>query len=92
MKIKDIFRDPDRPWMYPFSKVKRDAIEGYYLDWEEEPGLIPSPDLVSVGDLVQDVALNATPYWRVSGVFDGKIFVVPYGENPFSNRSRCRGC
>lgn len=83
MKIRDIFRDPDQPWMYPFVKVKRDSIEGYYIDWSEDSGLIPDPELVQVGDLVQDVSLNATPYWRVTGVFENNIYVEPYGDNPF---------
>lgn len=83
MKIKDLMRDPQQPWMYPFSKVKKDTVEGFYIDWDEEPGLIIDPELVSVGDLISDVSLNAEPYWVVTQVVDHLIYVNLHGANPF---------
>lgn len=84
MKIRDIFRDPNQPWMYPFTKVKKDTIEGWLISWsEEEPGYIPDPDLVNIGDLVSDTVPNAPPYWKVTGIVDKTIYLDPYGDNPF---------
>lgn len=83
MKIGDIFRDSDQPWMYPFTKIVKDPIEGYFIDWENEHGLIPDPSLVNIGDLISDSSLNATPYWKVTGVFDNFIYIDPFGDNPF---------
>jgi len=84
MKIRDIFRDADQPWMYPFSQVKKDPVEGWYILWSEEnPGYIPDPDLVNIGDLVSDISPSARPYWEVTGVFGHNIYLKPFGDNPF---------
>ena len=72
-------------WMYPFKKVKRDSVEGYYLDWFDEPGSIHDISKVQAGDKIADRALNMTPYWEVSGIDPdkGRIYVNPIEPNPF---------
>ena len=72
-------------WQYSFNQVKHDPVEGYYLDWFEDPGSIHDITKVSAGDKIADNQLNMTPYWEVSGVDEnkGRIYVIPIGQNPW---------
>lgn len=72
-------------WQYPFQKVKKDVVEGWYLDWFDYPGSIHKIESVQVGDKVGDDKLNMTPYWEVSGIDEdkGRIYVNPIEPNPW---------
>lgn len=94
MKIGDLFDHDFDPniaraifkeygvWPYPFSEVKRDSIEGYFIDWTNNPVDLPIED-INVGDKVADQSLNFTPYWEVSFVDDKRIYLNPVEPNPF---------
>ena len=71
-------------WMYPFKNIKHDGNE-WYIDWFEDPGSISDIEQINIGDNIADLALNMTPYWKVSYVDSdsGKIFVTPIEPNPF---------
>lgn len=77
---------------YPFNRVKKDNVEGWYLDWAKAPGTIwfgavNSQDINDVqnGDSVADSQLNMTPYWKVTWVDPqaGRVYVDPVEPNPF---------
>jgi len=72
-------------WLYPFKNVKRDNIEGWYIDWFDNPGSIHEIEKVNIGDKVADFSLNMTPYWEVNGVDSdrGTIYLTPIEPNPF---------
>jgi hypothetical protein len=72
-------------WLLPFKAVKKDAIEGWYIDWAENPGSVSDISKVKIGDKVADYSLNFTPYWTISGVDETKnrIYLNPIEPNPF---------
>ncbi len=94
MKIGDLFDHDFDPniaraifekydvWPYPFSSVKRDPVEGYYIDWLNNPVDLPIED-INVGDKVADQSLNMTPYWVVDFVGPERIYLKPIAPNPF---------
>ena len=64
-------------WMHPFADVRKDE-QGFYILREENPdGWRMQPD-----DLIQDVALNTTPYWRVTSNDQERVSLEPIGPNP----------
>lgn len=64
-------------WMHPFADVRKDS-GGFYILREDNPdGWRMQPD-----DLIQDVALNSTPYWRVLANDQERIDLEPIGPNP----------
>lgn len=71
-------------WLYPFSKVKQQSGEGWFIDWLGEPEGIPI-DEVEIGHKVADWSLNETVYWTVRDVDvdHGRIWLEPTDENPF---------
>lgn len=72
-------------WLLPFSAVKKDSKEGWYVDWSETPGSISDIEDVQIGDKVADYAINMTPYWEISGTDPQKnrIYLTPIEPNPF---------
>lgn len=72
-------------WQYPFQAVKKDPVEGWYLDWFENPGSIHKIENAQIGDKVGDDKLNMTPYWEISNIDEqsGRIYVNPIEPNPF---------
>lgn len=72
-------------WMYPFSKIKKDTTEGWYIDWFDDPGGIHDMNSASIGDKVADQTLNMTPYWEISFINadQGRIYLNPIEPNPF---------
>lgn len=91
MKIGDFFeeQDWDKPmgvWQYPLAQVKRDPVEGYYIDYLTFPGLLVI-DKMQVGDNIAGDTLNLTPLWTVTHIDDqqSRVFVTPTDANPFSS-------
>jgi len=83
-KVGDLFRrrPDDEPWRFPFNDVKRDPIEGYFLDASGDLAMLQS---AQTGDKVADFAISDRPYWEIKFVDEssGRIWVEPIGENPF---------
>ncbi len=77
-------------WMYPFSSAKRDNVEGWYLDWFNNPGSIQDIAQVQVGDQISDFSLNMTPLWKVTATDEnsGRIYVEPIEPNPYLQPGR----
>jgi len=68
-------------WMHRFSDVRSDNM-GFYLLHEDNPDAWR----MKPGDLIQDVAVNAQPYWEVeeNDRFETKrVSLRPIGPNPF---------
>lgn len=80
-------------WQYRFDRVKKDPVEGYYLDWFDNPGSIHDISKVEIGDQVADQSLNMTPYWEISGTDEdkGRIYVTPLPDNPLTTGVRAGG-
>jgi len=64
-------------WMHPFSDVRKDEA-GFYILREDNP----DGWRMKQNDLIQDVALNTTPYWRVVANDQERIDLEPIGPNP----------
>ena len=69
-------------WMHRFSDVRSDG-DGFFLLHEDNADAWR----MQPGDLIQDAALNATPYWQVTenDHFQTKrVSLKPIGPNPFT--------
>jgi len=69
-------------WMHRFSDVRSDD-EGFFLLHEDNSDAWR----MKPGDLIQDVALNAMPYWQVTEndrFQEKRVSLKPIGPNPFS--------
>lgn len=78
----------------PFDDVKFDTDKKYYVDLNKTRGILGSSvggvkkmtaDDVEIGDLVEDMAMSAAPYWKVHDIDTDAniIYLEPYGKNPF---------
>lgn len=78
----------------PFSQVKFNTIDKYYVDLNKAKAMLASDDGVKepvvaddveIGDLVEDRVISAVPYWKVHDIDTDKnvIYLEPYGKNPF---------
>ena len=78
----------------PFSQVKFNTIDKYYVDLNKTKAMLASDDGVKepvvaddveIGDLVEDMVMSAVPYWKVHDIDTDKniIYLEPYGNNPF---------
>lgn len=65
-------------WSHRFSDIMKND-EGFYILKSDTPHF----KKMSVGDLLTDLSLNHTPYWRISKIDDKSIYLEPIGSNPF---------
>lgn len=68
-------------WMHRFSDVRSDD-NGFFILHDDNPDAWRMKE----GDLLQDVALNETPYWIVSNnerFSEKRVDLEPFGPNPF---------
>ena len=73
------YYEETQSWMHPFSEVYEDD-DGYFITFDDNPDAWR----MRVGDLIQDVALNKTPYWRVSETNQDtqRVDLEPIAPNP----------
>lgn len=77
IKTATEWHEQSNSWMHRFSDVRKDE-RGFYILREDNPdGWRMQPD-----DLIQDVALNTTPYWKVLANDQERIDLEPIGPNP----------
>lgn len=71
-------------WMYPFSKIKQESGEGWFIDWLSSHEGIPIEE-VEIDDPIADWSLNETIYWTVRDidVDGGRIWLDATDQNPF---------
>lgn len=73
------YHEETNSWMHPFSQIGRDDT-GYYITFNDNPDAWR----MRAGDLLQDVSLNRTPYWRVTANIQDveRVDLEPFGANP----------
>jgi hypothetical protein len=75
------YHEATNSWMHRFSDVRSDD-NGFYILHDDNPDAWR----MTSGDLLQDVALNATPYWEVTAndrFRTKRVDLKPIGPNPF---------
>jgi len=76
-KVATEYHEETGSWMHPFADVRKDNA-GFYILREDNPdGWRMQP-----GDLIQDAALNQTPYWQVTANDQERVDLEPIEPNP----------
>lgn len=76
-KLATEFHETTSSWMHKFSDVRKDE-RGFYILREDNPdGWRMKSD-----DLIADVAMNTTPYWKVLANDQERVDLEPIGPNP----------
>lgn len=66
-----------KSWMHKFGTVRKDST-GYFIKHSDNPDAWR----MKIGDLIQDVALNTTPYWTVVANKKERVSLKPTNANP----------
>ena len=65
-------------WLHKFSDVRKDEIGFFILKKDNPAGKKMKP-----GQLLADLAINTTPYWKITSIEQNRINLEPIGNNPF---------
>lgn len=76
-RLSTAYHEETNSWMHPFSDVRKDD-NGFFILREDNP----DGWRMKSGDLIQDVALNQTPYWKVISNDQERIDLEPIEPNP----------
>lgn len=76
-RVSTAYHEETNSWMHRFSDVRKDD-NGFFILREDNP----DGWRMKSGDLIQDVALNQTPYWKVISNDQERIDLEPIEPNP----------